>query len=735
MKAIRLNLFAKILLSMGLTVAFVFIASGYLVLSNINRQTRRQADEYMIALSEGYAQIAANTLRYNLAKAEALAAVFAQKNSLPRELRRRILADQLMALLKSNPQFVMVWTQWEPDALDGLDSRFRNAGELGDSRGIFVVVTYREDGITDFANPAPEASDTYEEDFYRIARDTKRPFITEPYRYPVGDIDILMISLVAPILENGRVVGVVGVDMTPEELQRNLGDLSLYQDGFGRLISTGGMVVTHKAADRIGKIAPEWEGADRKLIEPTLLRGETTLGESLSVATGQLSIKGFAPVQYHPEADPWVFGTVVLPEQVYAYSRSLIALYTASFLVSLAVILAMVVLMTRSILKPLNRANTALETIAKGGGDLTATLEVNTNDEIADLARHFNGFLEVLAGMINQVKQQLQALEASGSALTAGMNEATGSVRDINGYISSVKDQVQEQSAGITETSATVGHISETMAALNSLVEQQSDTLQSSSSAIEEIIANIQSVTKNIQDNLDSVSRLKDESDNGYRQLEEVIVIVQEADKRSEGLAETNKIIQRIASQTNLLAMNAAIEAAHAGEAGRGFAVVADEVRKLAETSAAESASITKALKDFRILMQRAVGQVAQARSSFDVVRSSVNQVNDRQMEVQSSMAEQNNAGVHVLETLSRLKDFSGRVHSSSTEISQGSTTIHAEMARLVEISLAIQSRMDEMTARTETINATVQRAVDLTHRNSQGIGEVRSELARFKTV
>jgi methyl-accepting chemotaxis protein len=264
-------------------------------------------------------------------------------------------------------------------------------------------------------------------------------------------------------------------------------------------------------------------------------------------------------------------------------------------------------------------------------------------------------------------------------------------------------------------------------------IEAQTESVTQSSSAIEEMLANIDSVTTMLGRNAKSVQELIDVSNTGRSSLEKVTQDIQEIARESEGLLEINSVMENISSQTNLLSMNAAIEAAHAGEAGRGFAVVAGEIRKLAESSSAQSKTISEVLKKIKTAIGIITDSTGMALEKFQAVDGGVRTVADHEAKIHNAMKEQGLGSRQILEAIGRLNDLSRMVKNGSAEMLEGSKEVIHESRNLEQVTSEIMNRIHEMTTGAGQINSAVNHVDDISKANKDCIDTLFMEVSKFK--
>ncbi len=410
--------------------------------------------------------------------------------------------------------------------------------------------------------------------------------------------------------------------------------------------------------------------------------------------------------------------------------RTFVIILAAIALVAAVVIIYLVLSNTTA---PIVKVADTLKDISEGEGDLTRTIPVGSKDEVGDLADYFNKTIQKIKNLVLLIKKQAGALSDIGTALSSNMTETAAAINEITSNIQSIKGRVINQSASVTETNATMEQVIANINKLNTQVEKQSQNISQSSSAVEEMVANINSVTGTLINNAANVNTLKEASEVGRSGLQEVATDIQEISRESEGLLEINAVMENIASQTNLLSMNAAIEAAHAGEAGKGFAVVADEIRKLAESSSEQSKTIGVVLKKIKDSIDKITGSTDNVLKRFEAIDTGVKTVSQQEENIRNAMEEQEEGSKQLLQSTGGLKEITVQVKGGSEEMLDGSQEVLKESQNLERVTQEITGGMNEMATGAEQINLAVNNVNDMTQKNREAINDLLREVSKFK--
>ena len=400
---------------------------------------------------------------------------------------------------------------------------------------------------------------------------------------------------------------------------------------------------------------------------------------------------------------------------------------------ALAAAFVMMLLYVTRLLRPLDSLAENLRDIASGDADLTKRLPVAGRDEIATASGYFNRTMDGFRNMILAIKGQTDTLSEVSGDLSANMTEAAAAMNEIAANIHSIQGRVVNQSGSVSQTHTTMEEVVGSINRLNAHIESQSENISRASSAIEQMVANTRSVTETLVKNGNNVKTLMRASEVGRGGLQGVADDIQEIARESEGLLEINSVMENIASQTNLLSMNAAIEAAHAGEAGKGFAVVADEIRKLAENSGEQSKIISEVLKKIKGAIDKITGSTESVMRNFEEIDSSVKIVAEQEENIRNAMEEQNHGSREILEGIGNVNELTRQVKDDSHRMLEGAKNVINESTHLGRVTQEITLGTSEMASGAQQVNVAVNHVNEISLRNRQGIDVLAKEVSRFK--
>lgn len=427
--------------------------------------------------------------------------------------------------------------------------------------------------------------------WYKTAKENpNRVIALGSYRASAGYTAITITK--ALVDESGTVVGVISGDVNLSYFKDRIKQLTVTENGKKVLLIEKSGIVSLDSLDDANDFKNSTELGITSLqhyhITDVLHTGEVVDGKPFQIRTIPLKINIF-------EA-----GLILFKPREALISDLRTALFKFIGLLTLSVLISVVfsLIISKKISSFLEVLIRALMEISEGSGDLTVTLQEEGIQETALIALYFNRTLEKIRLSILSALKSTSGMQEVGQTLAVNVTESAASTAQIFLNIKNVQQQMISQSEGISDTADILESIGGMTKQFGVNVETQTRNINASSTAVKEMVGSIQSIMGILQANKELITQLQEKSEQVKLSVNSSAKVTQEISEESDSLLEASSVIQHIASQTNLLAMNAAIEAAHAGEAGKGFAVVADEIRKLAEESSAQGKTITSVLKN-----------------------------------------------------------------------------------------------------------------------------------------
>jgi methyl-accepting chemotaxis protein len=405
------------------------------------------------------------------------------------------------------------------------------------------------------------------------------------------------------------------------------------------------------------------------------------------------------------------------------------------FYIILSVVLIIFVIINIFIfrmVKPLDEAVGQLGEIAETW-DLTRRFKVTGSDETGRLAENLNLTFRRIQELVTVINGRAQSLAETETELAQQTNTTAASVTQIATATQHIRGQTDSQVGQVGRVDTSMANIIALVEKLNGHIRKQSENVSQSSSAIEQMFANISMVADNLEKNSSNVQALEESSGISRKELETVSIEFKDITRQAEGLLEINSVINNIASQTNLLSMNAAIEAAHAGDTGKGFAVVAGEIRKLAENSSSQSKSIADMVKKMKGAIDTITKSINRVLARFEDIDVKVKTISEQETEIRGAMEEQETGSKQILDAVTQLKDLTGTVLTDAAAIVVEGNAVIDESKNLKGITAGIERGMHEMAAGAEHIKTAVNRVNEISHENKNSTDILIGEVLKFK--
>ncbi len=696
--SIKWKMFFRVFIS----ATVVFGIAMVIIFFNVNKLAKESSMNFLQNQSSEYAVKVKESLEYPLQDLRVLKkSIETVTGKMPNEEKRGFINELLKKYIEDNKNILGIWIAYEPNALDGLDSKYAGA-EGHDSTGGFLPYWFRENDTIKIEEPEYEYE--LKEDFYALPKKNDKETFIEPYVDEIGGKKIVMASVAIPIKENGKFVGVIGIDVTQDYFTTLITDCKPYEGGYGFLLSSNGMIVSHPLKEQIGINIFE---NDKELHEKNGTKEHISKVEifnfnKVSAVNNKEMIYQGIPFEIGNTGAKMVF-VVTAPTTVVTESvGKMKILFALISIIGIAIIGAVAYFSVLPFATSMKLAtNHSLEF---SQGDFSREVpekHKNINDERGLLGQAFHTLIEIIKHIVGDIKVSSESVASSSEQMAVSMQSIA------NGAF----EQLEKKN-----------HLEENFNEMTIKMEDTLESLKSQAIGIEEIASAVTEMSENIN----SVARTTEIT---MKKSEESAITAQEGVKVVEmvfgGMGELTEIaikmelgiqgIFDIANRTNLLSLNAAIEAARAGEAGKGFAVVADEVKKLAETSKEFSGKIAELIGEMKEKVKKNAEFSREASEKLMEISGRVDNTNTHIMDVAKSMEEQAGAAQEIALTISSLNDSSNIIDNKTREqmslVEEAKKSLE-KIAHVIEMNTAstqeIAASSEELSHLANSLNASI---------------------------
>ena len=569
-----------------------------------------------------------------------------------------------------------------------------------------------------------------------ISKPFFRSIMNDKKKLYVSDIDFQVDGSVCYYIARpgynaaGQLIGVFAGAVKLDEIDKMVGQLTMGKDGKAILVGSNGVLISHirgmsKYMDLTYSDKAGYSGLDA--IAAQACSGKSG-EEYYKDPQGVLTFASYTPV----EGTPWSAILTIPQSQIVAVGNKMrTIILIISVLVGIIVSVACSLMMIAAV-KPLKIVQESIHDIASGEADLTRQIEVKSNNEIGALGDGFNAFMEKLRTIIGGVKDSKEILGDVNVGLQNRIEENGHSIEAIIGDLNNIGSQVQNQADSVSQTVSAVEEIAQNIQSLENMIETQSSGVVEASAAVEEMIGNISSVNNSVGYMAQSFDSLIQNTEAGIQRQNDVNQRIRNIEEQSKALQTANKTISDIAGQTNLLAMNAAIEAAHAGEAGKGFSVVADEIRKLSETSSAQSKTIREELKKIEGSINDVVAASQASTDMFNEVSNSITQTQQLVLQIKGAMEEQQEGSKQIGDALKLMNNNTSEVRAASHEMAEGNKSILTEIDQLRNTTGVIRDSMNKISQSAGDIKETSNSLSEIADSVSSAVDQIGGQIDLF---
>lgn len=602
---------------------------------------------------------------------------------------RQFALQSLKGALASNKDFVGVWACFEPNAFDGNDDSFKNKDPFT-SEGLFASYWYHSNDELSVTS----LEDYQTSEWYTKAFNSGKPVLLEPFPFEVAGEKILMTTMAVPIKNGNNVIGVVGIDIPLDSFQKKIEGIHPMETGYVFVVSSNALAVAHPNLDVVNTEAGQYF-KNPQAFRDAVKRG-ATYSEVKEAVGGEKSNSIFymVPLTISGIEENWSFGISAPLLKVREQQNALMLIGVITGLIFTFIAGLVIFLIVRSIIKPINLLSEGADCLALGdiqvtGIDKNEIKKINERkDELGQIGRSFSKLIDYQKEKA-EIAQEIAKKNLRIDVMVSSEQDILG--KSFQEMISSLNELLGQVNSAVEQVNSGADQVSQASQSLSQGATEQASSLEEITSSTNQINSQSKQNAENATEAHSIASKATEDAKTGDKQMKQLSEIMQRINASSDEINKVVKVIDDIAFQINLLALNANVEAARAGKYGKGFAVVADEVRNLAVKSA-------------------------------DSVKETTQMVE----ETVKNITEGTTAAKATAEQLQSIVDGSGKVANFLEEIAQASR----EQAQAIE---QITEGLDQIDEATQSNTASAEESASASEELAGQAQQLRSMVAQFQ--